>query len=502
MGEHNSKMNRYNWLCVLYVTFGAVFYGYDSACTTSVLGYTSFLEYFSLDSTTIGAMGSAYYAGAVVGMASNWYLPNKYGRIRTIQIGCLASLLAAAMQTGAHSYGVFVAGRVIGGFASGLIFVVCPAYASEIAPPKMRGRIGGLYSYAAFKFINGLGFYFIKGNVSWRLLLGCQLIPGTLMFACSFLMPESPRFLAYVGRYDEALAILKKMHGTTHDDTFYIREFHQIKAQIELDREERLGLKAIWQRPSYRKRFLLVFWYAIACMLSGVIVIQNYQVILYTNVGFSNVMSLILTGVWGCVGTLSAIYAALCFDLMGRRPTMFISYFLIVAGTLTTCITWAIYENGGSTNRSLAKGIIAAMFFVGLGYGGPANAFLATYPAEIMPTSVRPVGVAVSYMTQHVLIIILVQFTPQAIETISWKFFLIFVCSSFVFAIVFVLFYPETRNKTLEEIEAVFGDKVAETLDEAAQHIKVEHVDEKAQAQGHVSPVAVHEEGTDKEHTA
>ncbi|OQV10459.1 hypothetical protein CLAIMM_14453 [Cladophialophora immunda] len=479
-------MNRYNWLCVLYVTFGAVFYGYDSACTTSVLGYTSFLEYFNLDSTTIGAMGSAYYAGAVVGMASNWYLPNKYGRIRTIQIGCVASLLAASMQTGAHSYGVFVAGRVIGGMASGLMFVVCPAMASEIAPPKMRGRIGGLYSVSvngAYCFTEwiGLGFYFIKGDVSWRLLLGCQLIPGVLMFAFSFMMPESPRYLAYVGRYDEALAVLKKMHGSTHDDTFYIRD-NLAKA-------------------SYRKRFLLVFWYAIACMLSGVIVIQNYQVILYTNVGFSNVMSLILTGVWGCVGTLSAVYAALCFDLMGRRPTMFISYFLIVAGTLTTCITWAVYENGGSTNRSLAKGIIAAMFFVGLGYGGPANAFLATYPAEIMPTSVRPVGVAVSYMTQHVLIIILVQFTPQAIETISWKFFLIFVCSSFVFAIVFVLFYPETRNKTLEEIEAVFGDKVAETLDEAGEHVKIEHVDEKAQAQGNVS-VAVHEEGIGKETTA
>lgn len=154
---------------------------------------------------------------------------------------------------------------------------------------------------------------------------------------------------------------------------------------------------------------------------------------------------------------------------------------MIIAGTLTTCITWAIYEKDGSTNRALAKGIIAAMFFVGLGYGGPANAFLATvspkaffpflhvltstrYPAEIMPTSVRPVGVAVSYMTQHILIIILVQFTPEAIEKISWRFFLIFVCSSFIFAIVFALFYPETRNKTLEEIEAVFGDKVRKIL--------------------------------------
>jgi MFS family permease len=78
-------------------------------------------------------MGSAYYAGAVVGMGSNWYLPNKYGRLRTIQIGCVASLIAAAIQTGAPNFGALCAGRVIGGFASGMIFVVCPTYASGIS---------------------------------------------------------------------------------------------------------------------------------------------------------------------------------------------------------------------------------------------------------------------------------------------------------------------------------------------------------------------------------
>ncbi len=86
------------------------------------------------------------------------------------------------------------------------------------------------------------------------------------MLAFSFIMPESPRFLAYVGRYEEAREVLKKMHGTGLEEDFYLREFHQIKAQIELDKAERLGMKAIWRKPSYRKRFLLVFWYAIACM--------------------------------------------------------------------------------------------------------------------------------------------------------------------------------------------------------------------------------------------
>lgn len=86
------------------------------------------------------------------------------------------------------------------------------------------------------------------------------------MLACSFLMPESPRFLIYTGRVDEALSVLQKMHGDHEDETFYLRECHQIRAQIELEREEKIGFKTIWTRPPLRKRFLLIFGYAISCM--------------------------------------------------------------------------------------------------------------------------------------------------------------------------------------------------------------------------------------------
>jgi hypothetical protein len=88
------------------------------------------------------------------------------------------------------------------------------------------------------------------------------------MFAASFFVPESPRFLVYKDRSDEALAVLEKMHHDPNqpDDDFYLREFHQIKAQIQLEREQTLGLSAILSKPSYRKRFLLVLGYAVSCM--------------------------------------------------------------------------------------------------------------------------------------------------------------------------------------------------------------------------------------------
>jgi len=83
------------------------------------------------------------------------------------------------------------------------------------------------------------------------------------MLVASFWMPYSPRWLALKGRYPEALAVLKRIHADSQDDTFYLKEFHQIKAQLELDRAERLGFGAILRKKSYRHRWFLIVGFAL-----------------------------------------------------------------------------------------------------------------------------------------------------------------------------------------------------------------------------------------------
>ena len=118
-----------------------------TGCTTSILGYPAFIEYFNLDAVTIGAFASAYYGGGFVGSISNYWIPDWIGRLRTIQLSCVLSLIGVALQTGAQTFPVFCAGRVIGGIACGIVFSICPTYASEISPPELRGRVGGLYAF-------------------------------------------------------------------------------------------------------------------------------------------------------------------------------------------------------------------------------------------------------------------------------------------------------------------------------------------------------------------
>lgn len=105
----------------------------------------------------------------------------------------------------------------------------------------------------------GLGLYFINGDSNWRVLFGLQLFPTFVMLIGSYFVPRSPRWLVLIGRDDEALHVLEKLHsGPGQSADFYKVEFHQIKAQIDLDKEEKLGLRHILTKPSYRKRLLLI----------------------------------------------------------------------------------------------------------------------------------------------------------------------------------------------------------------------------------------------------
>lgn len=489
-------MNGYNLWCIIFCSFGAFFYGYDSGLTTSIIGYPEFVSYFNFDANTLGALGSAYYAGNFVGCLMNMYLPDKYGRLNVVRFASLISIVGAGMQTGAKSLAVLLAGRAIGGIACGIILSVCPLYASEVSPAHVRGRVGGLYnininvSYALTEWM-GLGFSYISGSeLKWRLFIGLQLLCAAIMLTGSIWMPESPRWLIANNRNDQALLILKRLHGTgvsseTNDNEvpFYQREFNQIEAQIRLEQETtQLGIVNIVKRASYRKRiFIIVFFFAFQ-QLTAIIPLQNYQTILYTQLGLTGKMPLVLVGVWGTIGTIFCCGGAFFFDRLGRRKSFFISMTGVCLGSIMLVIFWARYEKGGNTNNTLGSLALWSMFVYLAGYAWILNSFGYAYTPEILvslyssvmnyanmiqPMEIRATGLAVGFATLNAIIIMLVQVTPLAIDAISWKYFMIFIFTDVIFVIVFYFQFPETANVPLEEVAALFGDKVAVRLDEA-----------------------------------
>jgi len=243
----------------------------------------------------------------------------------------------------------------------------------------------------------GLGFSYISSDVAWRLFLGLQHVPPILMAVSTPFLPESPRFLIMKGRYDEALEVIKKLHGGApgQDDDFYIREFNQIKAQHELEVRERVGLRTVLRRPSYRKRmFIVVFQFAFA-MFTGIIPLQNYQFILYTYLGVTNKTALVMVGVWGTCGTIFCIIGALLFDKLGRRKSLLGSLWVQFLASIAMVIcksllvgpdvylsritngvlVWARFQLSGNTDLLLGRFTVGFMFVYLIGYAFIMNAF-------------------------------------------------------------------------------------------------------------------------------
>ena len=161
----------------------------------------------------------------------------------------------------------------------------------------------------------GLGFSYISGSqLKWRLFIGLQLLCAAIMLTGSIWMPESPRWLVVQKRHEEALNVLRKLHGTNSNESeddeelpFYKREFNQIEAQILLEQETpHFGIVSILKRPSYRRRLFIILFFFCFQQLTAIIPLQNYQVILYQSLGITGKIPLVLVGVWGTLGVIFA----------------------------------------------------------------------------------------------------------------------------------------------------------------------------------------------------
>ena len=159
---------------------------------------------------------------------------------------------------------MFLVGRILAGFAIGLVYAVSSIYNAEIAPPKIRGIVVGLQTqlisigYASSNWIGVFG-SFAKGNAAWRIPLGLQCLPAVILIIGLFWLPESPRWLIQHSRYDQAKVVIERLHSDIGvDANFCEREFEQIKQQIDFERE--VTIKSWWYlftKPSNRRRLLL-----------------------------------------------------------------------------------------------------------------------------------------------------------------------------------------------------------------------------------------------------
>ncbi|KAK9382099.1 general substrate transporter [Kockiozyma suomiensis] len=462
----------YNWRCAIIAGSGSILYGYDAAVIASTFAQQGFLDQFSPSENILGAIGSVYFAGIIVGLAFVSLLADRFGRKRTIQIGGVIGLIGAIFQTCSYQIALFFVGRVVAGVASGIMLTTVNVYQAEIAPPHLRGTMVGFQIVTlniAGTLASWVGFgcnYSNNASFSWRFPIALQCVPAIGLIIGCFFIPYSPRWLISKDRQLEAQAVLRRLHDDHSDPMFWEKEYLQIAAQLAVEKAEKETSK--WSHMITNRSELRRLAVAVAAMTSvqtnGAQTIQIYQSVLYAGLGFSTRMTLLMAGIFGICNTSGGITNLLLIDRIGRRKLFLSGLFLLSVWLAVFAACSAKYNQTQSDSWGKA-GIAFVMIYIYF-FGSTFAASPYAYTAEVLPTKIRAKGMATALFFSNSVALIFSQTAPIALAKIKWKFDIVFIaCNAAFFPIVY-FFFPETKGLTLEEINRAFGEKVEVEINE------------------------------------
>ncbi|KAK5735644.1 hypothetical protein LTR17_007995 [Elasticomyces elasticus] len=520
--------NLFNLAVVVYVALGSTSCSYGLAILGSTVGQPSFYKSLKLapqgepgyerTASLIGAFNGVGAAGACIGAIINSWSADALSRKLTIQIGAVVLCIGAALCAASVNVGMFIFARLFAGVGIGMLVTRIPMYQAEVSTPESRGFMVSMHGimfavgYGLSSWI-GYGVYFISAGGSestfpWRFPLAFQAAPALLMLVGSPWLPYSPRWLMMKDRFEEAEAVLKRLHdrkGEENHETA-IKEFYQMRRQLEEDRKIKSTVSTfeVFKTAANRKRVAIVaamMWFN---MFTGVLIIANYAVLLFTQLGLSGSTPLLLLAIWITISFPGNVFTALYVDRWGRRGFMLVGAIGIEVSLILECVLQAVYT--GTSNTAGQKAAIFPIFLFICFWSSCFDATQYLYMAEIFPTAIRGQGTAVGMANQFAAQIIILVAGPIALNEIGWKFFLVMACPTAVYIPVIYFFFPETRNRSLEDINAEFGDKVAvhyygataEEQEEYAQAVDVENHGGVLATKGDMSEVVHHVEHAEK----
>jgi sugar porter (SP) family MFS transporter len=433
--------HRQTWFNALAAAVGGLLFGYDTSVISGALLFVR--GHFHWDSFATEVAVSIVLAGALVGAAAGGYLSDRFGR-KPLQIANATVFAAFAVMTGlATTTPLFLIGRFMVGVAVGVTSMITPLYIAEISPPAIRGAlvqlnqlmvgIGVAVAYAVAWRLSDTG--------NWRMMFLSAVVPSVVLLISLFFLPESPRWLASKGRFDAARAILNRIYGPQETEV----AMTQFTTVIEGDK---LRPRDLFLRR-FRKPLIAGVGLAVFQQITGVNTIIYYTPIIMQMAGFKSASDAILTTlIIGCINVLFAVGAIPLLDRVGRRRLLLIS----IAGMFACLILLGYYLGLPHTSRFLVVGAFLsylAFFQVGL---GPVFWLLIS---EIYPTRIRGQAMSLASVTiwasDWLVTLTFLTLLDRLGARKSFWLYGIACIAAYIFCSRFI---PETKGRTLEEIEA------------------------------------------------
>ncbi|MFN8130701.1 MAG: sugar porter family MFS transporter [Solirubrobacteraceae bacterium] len=437
------------------VTFLAgLLFGYDQGVISGALKLVkqdldigTFASEIITSWVTLGALAGALVAGV---------LADRIGRRKVLVAAGVLFILGAVVEAVADSAAVLTVGRVITGIGVGFASTIAPLYAAEMAPQKWRGRMVSSYQLAITFgiFVAYLVDDALTESGAWRTMFLLAVVPGALLMIGVFLVPESARWLAKMGRKTEARDALA--HVTPPDKVD--AELAAVEAQIATEAE---GGEASWREvfsPRMRKALVVGVGLSIFQQITGINAIIYYANEIFDRAGLTSTNQQTTATLYcvGLVNVLATFIAVAYVDRFGRRPLlfaglvgMFVSLTAVGIGFATTGTT----DTGAGASLAGIVTMVALVVFIA-SFAFSLGPVVWTIISEIFPSRVRGRAVSLATAVNWGAAFLVTQFFLTVVNEIGEAatfFVLALMC---VFAYIFVWRYvPETRGRSLEEIQ-------------------------------------------------
>lgn len=382
-----------------------------------------------------------------------------------IFLGGLQATFGGALQGGAVSIAMLIAGRFIAGFAIGLMSATIPIYCSEIAPPAIRGLLGSMQQWMIGLGIMvaqwvGYGCSLHTGDFSWRFPLSLQTAPALILTCGIWFLPESPRWLIETGKEGVGRSVLVRLHLNRDATNSHLveHELAQIHESVVYEHQSAVrSWRNILFSKQWRCRILLACGLQAFTQLSGTNVIQNYGPRIYKSLGLSTSTSLMIIGVWGALALFwNTVF--MCFiDKVGRRKLLIPSLLGMGAATCVEATLARYFDFSDPLANKDALRAAIAMFFVFSFFFTSLGLISWIYQSEIFPTAIRARGSSVATATNWSLNLIFAQCSPIALTRMGSNYFYVFVAFNWAAVFLVFFFYPETVGYSLEEVDEAFA---------------------------------------------